>query len=42
MPFFEIVGVISTWKNYNIAGAFLANKDEQSYVWAIKQLEKLF
>lgn len=42
MPFFEIVGVISTWKNYNIAGAFLANEDEQSYVWAIEQLEKLF
>ena len=42
MPFFEIIGVVSTWKNFNIAGAFLAHENEESYVWAIEQLEKLF
>src|ERR1044071_6041618 len=42
MPFFEIIGVVSTWKNFNIAGAFLAYESEESYVWAIEQLEKLF
>src|ERR1044071_2830061 len=42
MPFFEIVGVVSTWKNFNIVGAFLAHENEESYVWAIEQLEKLF
>lgn len=42
MPFFEIIGVVSTWKNFNIAGAFLAHEQEESYVWAIEQLQKLF
>jgi len=42
MPFFEIIGVVSTWKNFNIAGAFLAHENEESYVWATEQLEKLF
>ena len=42
MPFFEIIGVVSTWKNFNIAGAFLSHENEESYVWAIEQLEKLF
>ena len=42
MPFLENVGITSVWKNYNIAGAFLAKEDEDSYKWAIEQLVKMF
>ena len=41
-PFLEIVGVTSTWKNFNVAGAFLAHEETDNYTWAIEQLAKLF
>ena len=41
MPFLEIIGVTSTWKNYNVAGAFLQQEKEDNYVWAAQQLLKM-
>ena len=37
----EIVGFTSTWKNYTLAGAFLAHEAEENYTWAVEQLHKL-
>ena len=36
VPFLEIVGFTSTWKNYTLAGAFLAHEAEENYTWAVK------
>ena len=41
MPFLEIIGVTSTWKNYNVAGVFLQREQEDNYVWAAQQLLKM-
>ena len=41
MPFLEIVGFTSTWKNYTVAGAFLSSETEKNYSWAVDQLRQL-
>lgn len=37
-----VVGLTSTLKNYNVAGAFLASETTESYAWGVAQLAKLF
>ena len=41
LPFLEIVGFTSTWKNYTLVGAFLSHETTEDYTWAIRQLVKL-
>ena len=41
MPFVEIVGFTSTWRNYNLAFAFVSSEKEENYVWVIARLAEL-
>lgn len=41
MPFVEIVGFTSTWKNYNLAAAFLSSEKEDNYSWVMSALREI-
>jgi hypothetical protein len=42
MPLFEIVGVTSTEKNFNVGFAFLTNEKEENFIWALETCKSLF
>ncbi|MCI29376.1 protein FAR1-RELATED SEQUENCE 5-like, partial [Trifolium medium] len=41
MPLFEMVGVASTGKTFNVAFAFLSNEKEENFTWALQQCQGL-
>lgn len=41
MPLFEMVGVTSTDKTFNVAFAFLSNEKEDNFRWAVQECQKL-
>jgi hypothetical protein len=41
MPLFEMVGVTSTDKTFNVAFAFISNEKEDNYTWALQECQKL-
>ncbi|PNX77898.1 protein FAR1-related sequence 5-like [Trifolium pratense] len=41
MPLFEMVGVSSTNKTFNVAFAFISNEKEENFTWAIQQCQSL-
>ncbi|GAU48047.1 hypothetical protein TSUD_272250 [Trifolium subterraneum] len=41
MPLFEIVGVTSTEKSYNVGFAYIANEKEDNFVWALETCKSL-
>ena len=41
MPFFEVIGITSTWKNYNIACAFMSGETVENYSWVMGVIAEL-
>jgi len=41
MPFFEIVGVTSTYLTYSVGFAFMTSEKEDNFTWALQMLLKL-
>ncbi|CAJ2665946.1 unnamed protein product [Trifolium pratense] len=41
MPLFEIVGVTSTEKSYNVGFAYIANEKEEDFIWALETCRSL-
>lgn len=41
MPLFEMVGVSSTSKTFNVAFAFIKNEKEENFTWALQQCRSL-
>jgi len=38
----EVIGVVNSMKNFNVAGCFLGGETNEYYFWAVSQLKKLF
>lgn len=41
MPFFEVVGFTSTWKNFNVAAAFMSGEKVDNYRWVVGVIAEL-